>query len=147
MGNHKIMTRLTELFASSCHHCTPLSPAPRQALFTPCLDRSRCRSARPQWAASRRKLDRPLARSLIRRRPSSCSLVRSSFLDGVLPSSFFHSAFRPSFGTDGRTDGGRFVRPLADAALPSRSLALPADGSFLPHSAFWRDVWDEAIHF
>ena len=141
MGNHKIMTRLTELFASSCHHCTPLSPAPRQALFTPCLDRSRCRSARPQWAASRRKLDRPPVLSLIRRRrPSSCSLVRSSFLDGVLPSSFFHSAFRPSFGTDGR--------PLAAAALPSRSLALPADGSFLPpHSAFSRDVWDEAIHF
>ena len=69
------------------------------------------------------------ARSLIRRRPSSCSLVRSSFLDGVLPSSFFHSAFRPSFGTDGRTDGRMEGAP--SSRLPpqrshlARSLSLP----------------------
>ena len=58
---------------------------------------------------------------------SSCSFVRSFLLFGWSSSFFFflHSAFRPSFGTDGRTALRSFVR----SALPP-SRFVPARSPF-----------------
>ena len=90
-------------------------------MFTPCLDRSRCRSARPQWAASRRKLDRPLAH------PSSSVLLfaRSFFLFGWSSSFFLLPLCFPPIFWDGRMEGASSARLPPQRSHLARSLSLP----------------------